>query len=150
MKVIFIKDLKGKGKINDIKEVSDGYAMNFLIKNGYAVAYTKTSVDKLNQQIANNNEKERIAIENSNKIKQKLEKEKLVFPVKTGVNQKVFGTISSKQIIESLNSLGYKLDKKMIEIDNNISSLGTHVVKVNLHKKVEAKLTINLVEKNKR
>ena len=53
MKVIFIKDLKKQGKVNEIKEVSDGYAMNFLIKNGYAVKYTKTSNEILNTNIEN-------------------------------------------------------------------------------------------------
>ena len=56
MKVIFIKDLKGQGKKKDIKEVSDGYAMNYLIKNGYAVKYTKTSNEILNNEIQNEKE----------------------------------------------------------------------------------------------
>ena len=58
MKVIFIKDLKKQGRVNEVKEVSDGYATNYLIKNGYAVKYTKTSSDILNKDLKNINIKE--------------------------------------------------------------------------------------------
>ena len=73
MKVIFIKDLKKQGKTGEIKEVSDGYATNYLIKNGYAVKYTKTSNERLNEEIKNKQQKENEAIEEANKIKAKLD-----------------------------------------------------------------------------
>lgn len=145
MKVIFIKDLKGKGKTNDIKEVSDGYAINYLIKNGYAVAYTKGSVQKLDTELKNKKELEEKNIENAQKIKEKIEKEVIKFNVKTGKDGKVFGSISSKQIADFLNTKGYKIDKKSININTPINTLGTHIVEVNLHKKVIAKLNITLV-----
>ena len=147
MKVIFLKDLKGQGKKNEIKDVSDGYATNFLIKKGYAVAYTKTSSQRLQDQINENEETEKKLIEEANKIKNKLEKEKLTFKVKIGNNGKVFGSISSKQINEELTKLGYKIDKKNININIPINTLGAHIISINLHKKIEAKLTINLIEK---
>ena len=74
MKVIFIKDLKKQGKVNDVKEVSDGYAVNYLIKNGYAVKYTKTSSAILDREIEDKKIKDAIDIENANKLKDKLEK----------------------------------------------------------------------------
>ena len=72
MKVIFIKNLKGQGKINDIKEVNDGYATNYLIKNGYAVKYTKTSLDRLNIDIENNKKEDEENKKNALNIKEKL------------------------------------------------------------------------------
>ena len=146
MKVIFTKDLKGHGKINEIKEVSDGYAMNFLIKNGYAVAYNKNSAGKLNSDLKKAEEKEKHDINEATKIKEKLEKQVIKFPVKIGKDNKVFGSISSKQIVDKLNELGYNVDKKNIKIDGTINSLGVHNVSVMLHKKVEAKITVNLIE----
>ena len=140
MKVIFIKDLKNQGKINDIKEVSDGYATNFLIKNGYAVKYTKTSNERLNQDLENNRKQ-------ANVLKEKIEKESIKFIVKTGANGKIFGNISSKQIADELKKKGYDIDKKKIEIDISLNTLGNHLVEIILYKNVKAKLQIQLSEK---
>lgn len=145
MKVIFIKDLKKQGKVNEVKEVSDGYATNYLIKNGYAVKYTKTSSDILKTDIRNIELKEMADIKSANELKEKLEKVKLEFKVKCN-NGKIFGSISSKQICEELVKKGIKIDKKNVKIDGSISSLGVHIVYINLHKKVSAKLNVVLIE----
>ena len=144
MKVIFIKDLKKQGKVDDIKEVSDGYATNFLIKNGYAVKYTKGSNERLQDDIKARIDKEAEDIKEANKLKDKLSKENIVYEVKTGKDGKVFGNISSKQIVEKLTELGYKIDKKKIVLDLPLNTLGTHNVKIVLHKKVEATLKVIL------
>lgn len=144
MKVIFIKDLKNQGKVDEIKEVADGYATNFLIKNGYAVKYTKASNERLNDDIKNRALKEEKDIKKANEIKQKLEKENLLFKVNTGKDGKVFGTISTKQIEDKLKTLGYTIDKKKITINSPLNNLGTHNIKVMLHKKVEATLKVTL------
>jgi len=147
MKVIFIKDLKKQGKVDEIKEVSDGYATNFLIKNGYAVKYTKKSNDRLNDDIKNRQLKEKKEIKEANKIKEKLTKENIVFTVSSGKDGKVFGNISTKQITEKLSNLGYNIDKKKIKVDTLLNLLGTHYVKIILHKKVECDLKITIKEK---
>lgn len=144
MKVIFIKDLKKQGKKDEIKEVSDGYATNFLIKNGYAVKYTKTSNERLYDDIKERELKEAKDIEEANKVKDKLAKENIVFNVKVGKDGKVFGNISTKQISEKLASLGYNIDKKKIVLDTTLNTLGTHDVKIILHKKVEATLRVTI------
>ena len=144
MKVIFIKDLKKQGKVNEIKEVSDGYATNFLIKNGYAVKYTKTSNEILNTSLKNKAIQEENDIKEATKLKQQLEKIEIIFNVKSGKDGRTFGTISTKQISEKLNELNYKIDKKQIVIDGSLNSIGTHYVKLNLHKKVECSLKIVL------
>ena len=144
MKVIFIKDLKKQGKVNEIKEVSDGYATNFLIKNGYAVKYTKTSNEILNTNMKNAAIKEENDIKNAKEIKSKLEKEDLVFNVKSGTDGRTFGTISTKQIAEKLNELKYNIDKKQIIVDLPLNTVGTHYVKINLHKQVTCDLKITI------
>lgn len=146
MKVIFIKDLKKQGKVNEIKEVSDGYATNFLIKNGYAVKYTKTSSEILNTELENAKIKEAKDVAEAKKIKEKLESQTIKFLVKSNKG-KVFGSVSTKQIEEELKKLGYNIDKKKIKIDTPLSTLGVHIVNIELHKKVEAKLNIQLIEK---
>lgn len=147
MKVIFLKDLKKQGKKNEIKEVSDGYATNYLIKNGYAVKYTKSSSDRLDTEIANNKIKEEQNIKMANELKDKIEKEKIIFLVQAGKDNKVFGSISSKQICEKLTELGYNIDKKKVVIKEPLSSLGTFYVDIELYKKVVAKVKIELKSK---
>ena len=146
MKVIFIKDLKGQGKKGEIKEVKDGYGNNFLIKNGYAVIANSSNLKQLNTELENISNQEKELIKECNKIKGKLEKETIKIKVKTGEKDKVFGKVSSKQLEEELNKLGFNISKKQIEIKNPLSSLGTHIVNINLHKEVKLELRIELVK----
>lgn len=147
MKVIFLKDLKKQGKKNEIKDVSVGYATNYLIKNGYAVKYTKSSSDRLDAEITQNKINEENNIRIATEIKNKLEKEVISFTVSTGKDGKVFGSISSKQIYEELNKRGYKVDKKQIVITDSLSSIGMFYVDVVLYKKVICKLGVELKSK---
>lgn len=146
MKVIFIKDVKNQGKAGDIKEVKDGYAQNFLIRNGYAVLYTSRSKEILDLSNKNKALKEAAEIKKCEKIKSELEDKVLTFKVKTGNQDQVFGSVSSKQIASELEKLGYKIDKKKIILNDTIATLGNHIVKINLHKKVEAKVNIHLIK----
>jgi len=146
VKVIFIKDLKGQGKKGEIKEVKDGYGMNFLIKNGYALQATAASLKKIEEENQRNELNEKLAILEYQKVMEKLNKETIKIKVKTGENDKVFGSVSSKQIHNELKKLGYDIDKKKIFIDESLTSLGTHNIKIELHKNVIATLKVNLVK----
>ena len=146
MEVIFIKDLRGQGKKGEIKEVKTGYAENFLIKNGYAVAKTKE-----NLQILDNNNKKKAQEDKENRkkaeeIKSKIEKEVLEFKVKTGEGDKVFGSISLKQIKDELNKKGYSVEKSMIKYDNPIQSLGFHNVDINLYQDINTKIKVHVIK----
>ena len=143
MKVIFIKDVKGQGQKGDIKEVKDGYAKNFLIKNGYAIKETKESLKILNREQQAKKQEDEENRKKALKDKESLEKEKLSFIVKTGEHDKVFGSISVKQIKEKLDQK-YKLDKKQIIINNPIASLGFHEVQINLYKDIVATIKIEV------
>ncbi|MCI8545061.1 MAG: 50S ribosomal protein L9 [Bacilli bacterium] len=146
MKVIFLKDVKNQGKKGEIKEVKDGYGMNFLIKNGYAIQATNTGINRLKKEQAEMELQENLKIKDCEMVKEKLEKMTIEIPVKTGEQDRVFGSVSSKQIVSELKNLGYEIDKKAIEIDSGLTSLGVHQIKVVLHKKVIATLKIKLVK----
>ena len=143
MKIILLKDVKKQGKSCDILNVKDGYG-TFLINKGDAVLATSNSVDRLDRE---NKEKEKLELENIKRceeIRKKLEKLTISFKVKTGEQDRVFGSISVKQIVEELKNKGYEIDKKQIKIEGTVSSLGFHNVDIILHKKVVAKLKIEL------
>ena len=146
MEVIFIKDLKNQGKKGQIKNVKDGYAENFLIKNGYAVKKTKENLSKLNHEL----EKKKQEDENNKKeallLKEKLSKVTLEVKVKTGEGDKVFGSISIKQIKDELLKEGYKIEKSQIDIPNPIASLGFHNVDINLYPEIIAKIKVHVIK----
>lgn len=144
MKVILLKDVKGKGKKDDIIEVSDGYANNYIIKNKLGVKYTSVSKKVLDKELDDRKEKENALISELNSIKEKLNDKSLVFKVKTGINDKVFGNISTKQISDELKIMGFNIDKKFIKTDSNIDTLGNHKVMIELHKKVSFYINIVL------
>ena len=141
MQVIFIKDLKGQGKKGEIKEVSDGYAMNFLIKKGYAIKKTEGSLNKLNLEKEHDKELDLENRKQALELKKKLESITVNFKVKTA-NGNMFGSISTKQIKEELGTLGFNIDKKQIE-NQLINTLGTHIIKVNLYKDIDCNLKVH-------
>lgn len=146
MEVIFIKDLKGQGKKGEIKNVKAGYAENFLIKNGYADLKTKENLAKLEkeqQNKAKENEKNK-----QEAIEKKKELDKLVldFKVKTGEGDKVFGSVSLKQVKDALSKAGYKIDKNQIELTTSMASLGFHKVNINLYPGIIATIKVHIIK----
>ena len=117
MKIILLEDVKGKGKKDDVIDVSDGYGNNYLLKNKLGAKLTK--------------------------IKDSLEDKNIKFKVKVGKEDRVFGNISTKQISEEIKKLGFNIDKKCIKVENAIDTLGVHKVLIELHKRV--KFYINIV-----
>lgn len=146
MQVIFIKDLRKQGKKGEIKNVKDGYAQNFLIKNGYAIPVNEKNLNDLkNEKIR----EEKLDEKNKQKaiqLKEKVEKESLEFQVNAGKDDRIFGSISPKQIKEELSKKGYKIDKKQIELKENITSLGYHDIKINLYPSVIAKVKVHVIK----
>ena len=146
MEVIFLKDVKGQGKKGEIKMVKDGYAINCLIKNNLAVMKTEKGLEILAKEKKEAQENEDKNTKEANELKKKLEKVTLTFKLKAGEMDKVFGSISTKQIKEELDKLGYNIDKKSILLDHAISSLGIHDVSVNLYKKINAIIKVKVVK----
>lgn len=147
MKVILLSDVKNVGKKGEIKEVADGYARNFLIRNRLAVEATKGSLQVLSQQKEDAAQLEAQKVEEAENVKAEIEKLTLVFKVKVGKEGRVFGTVSTKQITEELlKRYGIKVEKRKFINTDNLATLGYHNVKVELHKGVIATVKVQLIE----
>ena len=144
MKVLFIKDLRGQGKKGDIKEVKDGYAENYLIKNGYAKKLTEQNYKGYLET-----RKEEKAIDEENRknaqlLKDKIEKMEISFKVKTAAQDKVFGSISSKQIKDEFEKNKLYIDNRQIMLEAGLSTLGYHNVKIELYKDIIGVVKVKL------
>jgi len=147
MKVIFLKDVKGKGKKGEIKNVADGYAHNFLLKNGLALEATPGNLKTLEAQ--KNKEKQRAQeeLEEAKRLKEQIEKITVEIQAKAGEGGRLFGSITSKQVAEELNKKHkIQIDKRKMEMEDAIRSLGVTKVPVKLHKNVVATLTVHVKE----
>nr|prf ribosomal protein L17 [Geobacillus stearothermophilus] len=145
MKVIFLKDVKGKGKKGEIKNVADGYA-NFLFKQGLAIEATPANLKALEAQ-KQKEQRQAAELANAKKLKEQLEKLTVTIPAKAGEGGRLFGSITSKQIAESLQAQhGLKLDKRKIELADAIRALGYTNVPVKLHPEVTATLKVHVTE----
>ena len=136
MEVIFIKDLRGQ----------DGYAENYLIKNGYAVIKTKENLQKLENDNKKKAQQDAENKKEAEELQKKLKNVVLEFKVKTGEGDKVFGSISVKQIKDELSKQGYKIEKSQIELSSPIASLGFHNVAINLYPGVEGQVKVHVIK----
>ncbi|GGP11374.1 50S ribosomal protein L9 [Oceanobacillus neutriphilus] len=148
MKVIFLKDVKGKAKKGDVKNVPDGYARNYLLKNKLAEEATSGNLKALDAKKKKQDKLEIEEKESAINLKDKLADLTVELEAKSGENGRLFGSITSKQIAEALNKQhGYKLDKRKIELDEPIRALGYTNVPVKLHPEVSGSVKVHVKEK---
>ncbi len=133
MKVILLQDVRNVGKKDDIKEVSDGYGRNFLIKKGLAVAFNKENERDLARRQAEDAAHQEELKKEAQITAEKLKDIQLEFTLNTGKQGNTFGQISSKQIAEALGRQGIHVEKRKIMMDVPVDSLGTTKVKVDLY-----------------
>ena len=148
MKVVFITDVKGQGKKGEVKEVSSGYAQNFLIKKGLAKEANSTTISELKGKKKAQEKIEENIKKEAEQLKFKLEEEgfEVLIKAKSGEDSRLFGSIPSKQIAEALNKQhGIKLDKRKMELPEPIRNLGFRNVPVKLHHDVIAVLRVHVV-----
>jgi len=142
MKVLLIKEVKSLGKAGDIKEVADGYARNYLIKNGLAEVATTTNVNvaKMQQQaLEHHRAEERAQAQN---LAKQLEQATVTVGVKVGANGKLFGAVNTQNIADGLHKAGFDIDKQKIVLAEPIKSIGKHTVTVKLYAGISAKLNV--------
>ncbi len=146
MKVILLSDVKGTGKKDDILEVNDGFARNFLLKKGLAQEATKQNVNILNHK--KKVEEERLAQElaDAKVVADKISKTEVTVKVKCGENGRMFGAATSSEISAALKEQGIDIDKKKIVLKENIKEYGLYSVTVKVYANVPATLKVNVVK----
>ncbi len=145
MKVIFVKELSGTGKKGEIKDVSDGYAMNFLIAKGFA----KTATPEIQAKIAKEQKEADIKIlkdiEKLRTLKQELEKRTFTVKIKVGDKGQIFSGVREKDIAKAVNEkMSAMIEKNQVEITGHIKELGEHKVKLKLGPNIVAGITIKV------
>ena len=147
MKVILLQDVNSLGKKGDIVEVNDGYARNFLLKTKKGVEANNKNMNDLKLHKANQDKIAQEQLEAARELGKKLEESKVTVSIKTGEGGRAFGSVSSKEIAAAAQEqLGLDIDKKKVQLKEQLKSLGTFHVPVKLHPKVTAELTVNVTE----
>lgn len=147
MKVIFLKDVKGKGKKGEVKNVADGYAHNFLLKNNFAIEANSAAVSKLDGQKKKEQKEAAAELEEAQKLKATLEGLTIELTAKSGEGGRLFGSITTKQVAKELEKVhGIKLDKRKMDLDDAIRALGYTNVPVKVHQDVVATLRVHVTE----
>ncbi len=146
MEIILRQDYQGLGKTGDVVKVKDGYARNYLIPKGIAYIASKENKKRLENELKVKSwriEKEK---QIAQQLAEKLDKISCTIPVQVGEEDKLFGSVTSQNIAEALEAQGIKVDRRKIQLDEPIKSLGIYAVPIKLHPEVEAKVKVWVVK----
>lgn len=144
MKVILLADVKGLGKVNEVVEVSDGYAQNFLFKKKLARESSVSNLNDVKMKEGAKLEHERRELEAAREMGKKLDGKKFICKVKTGEGGKLYGAVTSIDVAQVMKKEGFDVDKRNISISNAIKNVGTFGVKVKLHNKVKVDIVVEV------
>lgn len=148
MKVILLKDVKGTGKKGEMKEVSDGYARNFLLAKKLAVVADNTAIKELQEKNKSKEIKAQKEYEAAVELGKKMEELNIVIYSKAGEGGRLFGSITSKDIAEQVKKqYNIEVDKRKITLDEPIRVLGSRFVEIKIHQKVVTKIRVDVKEK---
>ena len=146
MEIILKQDIPSLGHKDDLMEVKNGYARNFLIPKGMATEATVSAKKVLAENIKQRAHKEEKIRTEAEAIAKKLEGTKLTLGAKTSTTGKIFGSVNTIQIAESLKEKGFDIDRKNIFIkDDQVKEIGSYVAEIKLHKEVKVNIDFEVV-----
>ena len=147
MKVILLQDVKALGKKGEVVNVNDGYARNFILPKKLGVEANGKNLNDLKLQKNNEAKVAQEHLDAAKKLAEELKAGKVVLTMKVGEGGRTFGSVSSKEIAEAAKAqINLELDKKKIQLKEQIKTLGTHIVSVKLHPEVTAELNVSVKE----
>ena len=147
MKIILLQDEKKLGKKGDVVEVSEGYARNYILPKKIGQEATAKNMNDLKLKKANEDKIARKLLEEARELASKLEEKPVVVKIKAGEGGKAFGSVSTKEIAAAYKEqLGLEIDKKKIQLPENLKTFGSYEVIAKIHPQVAAKLTVKVEE----
>ena len=147
MKVILLQDVKALGKKGEVVNVNDGYARNFILPKKLGVEANGKNLNDLKLQKNNEAKVAQEHLDAAKKLAGELKAGKVVLTMKVGEGGRTFGSVSSKEIAEAVKEqMHLDIDKKKIQLKEQIKTLGTHIVSVKLHPEVTAELNVSVKE----
>jgi large subunit ribosomal protein L9 len=147
MEILLTKNFESLGEKNDIVTVKNGYARNYLIPNGIAILATESVKKMQAETLKQRAHKETKLKEEAEKIAKSIQKATVNVAAKVGENGKIFGSVSSIQLVDTLKSLGFDIDRKNVKLsNNNIKSIGKYTANIKLHKEVEVTIDFEVAE----
>jgi len=146
MEIILIQDVESLGSKDDIVNVKDGYARNFLIPKKKAIAANESAKKILAENIKQRAHKEAKLKEEATKVAEQIVNKKIKIGAKTSSSGKIFGSVNTIQLAEAINKKGFEIDRKQISIpEDSIKEVGTHTAKIKLHKEVVVDIEFEVV-----
>lgn len=145
MQVILLKDVEHLGQEGEIHEVADGYGRNYLIPQGMARLATDGAIKQAREEARQARRKKLQARENAEEVAEELADMELVFTAKVGEENRIFGTVTTQQIAVELDKRGFDIDRRDIELDEDIRYVGLYTAKIKLHPKVEQRVNVRVI-----
>jgi len=150
MKIVLLEDLPGKGKAGEIKEVSKGYAKNFLLPRGLALVATPAVMKQVESKLEREKLEESVDREKSVELAQQIEGKEIRFKARMGAGERLFGSITAADVAEELSrSVGSAIDKKQIDIEKSFRQTGSYEIAVKLASDIKPKITVVIEEEAK-
>jgi len=147
MKVVLLEDLPGKGKAGEIKEVSKGYARNFLLPRGLALVATSTVIKQVESNLEKEKLEESIDRDKLVELAQQIEGREIRFKARMGDGERLFGSITAADVAEELSqAIGSVIDKKKIDIEKSLRKTGSYEVVVKLASDLNPQITVVIEE----
>ena len=145
MKVILLKELRGKGGEGDVISVNDGFANNFLLRQGYAIKATKGNLKQLEERRHNIAKREEARVADANAIASKLNDATVKIVAQVGEEGQLFGSVGTVQIAEAIQEqLGLEVDRRRIELGKPIKQVGTYPVAVSIYREIKGTVSVNV------
>ncbi len=148
MKVILLKEQDKLGDAGQVVTVKDGYARNFLIPRGVARMATPGTLRAVEEERRQASRKIAAATEDARRMARELESVEVVIPARVGEENRIFGTVTAAQLAESLTKMGFNVDRRRIELDEEIRTTGDYTASARLHKDVTAQFKVRVVAEN--